>query len=389
MYLIDKIKNLTINIDRYRTHSDAVIITSYYNPTKSLYRRKAFKIFYNSIKHLNHRVIECVFDGEESELKSMVKNLTIVKTNTVLWHKESLLNYLILDLPRKYQYVFWVDADVIFSNKNWLVDSVNKLQYSNMIQPFEYCIHLEPAELKPSFNVDTRYVLDNIYQHLKMIGHNRKVWKSFCYNQVEKANSDGCSEEYNTHGHVGFAWGIRRNILDIIDLYDKALVGGADHIMAHAAVGQIPHTCITKSFTDNIDEVNEWSNKFYGQVQGSVSYTPGNLYHIWHGDLAKREYLKRVKEFTIKSKNITEKDENGLYVTEDDTYVRDYLKKRDSIENESTQEVFSHPLYLDYSIRTGAIIDDMSNSDNKEDFGGGSFGGGGAGGTWNDSENFS
>jgi hypothetical protein len=38
-------------------------------------------------------------------------------------------------------------------------------------------------------------------------------------------------------------------------LYDRALIGGADHIIAHAAAGQIPHSCITKSFTDNLDEV--------------------------------------------------------------------------------------------------------------------------------------
>jgi hypothetical protein len=72
-----------------------------------------------------------------------------------------------------------------------------------------------------------------------------------------------------------------------------------------------------------------WSQKFYNVVGGSIGYVKGDLYHIWHGTLESREYLKRVKEFTPKSKGITEKDKNGLYVTKDDSYVKKYFDKRE------------------------------------------------------------
>lgn len=92
--------------------------------------------------------------------------------------------------------------------------------------------------------------------------------------------------------------------------------GGADHIIAHAAAGHIPHGCITKSFTETIDEVNEWSNKFYALAQGKIGYVPGDLYHLWHGDIKDRQYLKRIKEFTDASKTITMRDENGLHINQ-------------------------------------------------------------------------
>jgi hypothetical protein len=114
-------------------------------------------------------------------------------------------------------------------------------------------------------------------------------------------------------------------------LYDKALIGGADHIMAHASAGQIGHPCITKAFTDDIDAINDWSRLFYNVINGRIGYVKGDLFHIWHGDLEKRQYLKRIQDFTHKTKDIVEKDENGLYITkkEDDQYVREYFKHRE------------------------------------------------------------
>jgi hypothetical protein len=133
------------------------------------------------------------------------------------------------------------------------------------------------------------------------------------------------------HGHVGFAWGARRELLEQVPLYDKALIGGADHIIAHAAVGEVKHKCIINAFVDNIDEIIDWSKKFYNVARGKVGYVAGDLYHIWHGDINKREYLKRIKDFTPETKSIDKKDKNGLYIThkEDHKYIKNYFRQRE------------------------------------------------------------
>lgn len=369
--MFDFIKNKTIFANKYRTHSEAVIVSCYFNPQNSPYRLKAFNKFYESIKHLNHRIIECVIGDATPQLEES-KNIKRVYTESLLWHKETLLNKLIHDLPENLRYVFWVDADIIFTNKDWLVEGVDKLKTMNMIQPFEYCVHLERDQYEPQFDLD---LVKSAHLPNEV---NKKVWRSFCATRVNYRDL-WQQENYNNHGHVGFAWGARRDILEYAPLYEKALIGGADHIMAHAATGQIPCSCIQKSFTDNIDEVNEWSRDFYNVVRGKIGFVKGDVYHIWHGDIEKRQYLKRVQDFTKSTKSINIKDSNGLYVAkkEDEQYMRDYFNYREV--REDSDDGFLTPMAMGYATDStmmgaalggnlmGAMIGDMLNdSDDKE-----------------------
>lgn len=323
MKLVDRFKNTFLFNNKYKTNSEAVIIACYFNPQRNPYRLKAFRIWYESIKHLKHEIVECVIGDSIPELINEFPSthITRIYTKNLLWHKESLLNNIVKQLPQEYKYVFWLDTDITFTNDNWLVEAVEVLQTNNLVQPFEYCIHLEKDQTKPHFDVthEYEYASKPNYRHPNM-------WKSFGANH-EIGNSNNTN--YDAHGHVGFAWGARREVLDAVPLYDKALVGGADHIIAHAGAGQIGHSCITKSFTEDIESVNQWSKKFYSVVQGKIGYVEGDLYHIWHGDLDKRKYLKRIQEFTPENKNIIQKDKNGLYVTDNDTYVKNYFNERE------------------------------------------------------------
>ena len=190
---------------------------------------------------------------------------------------------------------------------------------ANIIQPFEYCVHLPKDEVEP--------IEMKKYEEQKDIARraysSKTVWKSFASNCVN-SGWRGQSDIYDVHGHVGFAWGAKREILDAVPMYDKALIGGSDHVMAHAAAGHIPHKCIQKSFTEDIKEVEAWSQKFYHVVRGKIDFVKGDLYHIWHGDIENRKYLQRIIEFTPKAKKITKRDSNGLYIT-DDVDTIDYM----------------------------------------------------------------
>jgi hypothetical protein len=431
MNIKDKFKNAFLFGDKYKTDSDSVIIACYFNPQRNPYRLKAFREFYNSVKHMDILITECVLEGTEPELVNEFPDIRIgrVWTKNLLWHKEALLNNLIQQLPSKYKYVFWVDADVLFTNKNWLVEASNKLrQGANLIQPFEYCVHLEKDELEPSFSLDVQTIfVDSEFRH-------PMVWKSFGVNHVNCTSGDN---DYNKHGHVGFAWGAKREILESVPLYDRALVGGSDHIIAHAGAGHINHLCITKAFIDDIDAVNKWSLDFYNVVKGKIDYVRGDLYHIWHGDISKRNYLNRIKEFTPQTKTIINKDKNGLYIADndEDKYVKEYFDKRevkvgDKVTNNTTTKVRAnrdntsksvyyekraelqakYPNHDDSFIDSiiwgyitdstpmgavmggnimGAMIGDALNTNDNTniEFGGGSFGGGGAGGDWEENTN--
>lgn len=315
----------------YADHPEACVIACYYNPKKSEYRKKGFDAFYSKIKNVNHRIIECSISGSEFELEESA-NVIRVSTDSLLWHKESLLNKVIRELPSEIKYVFWVDADILFTNLNWVVEGAEKLANEcTILQPFEFCVHLEKDELSPSVNIEKGKA--DCLENVKLSRADRRVWRSFAANYESKRNWE--DNDYDIHGHVGFAWGMRRDLLDVVGgLYDRALIGGADHIMAHAAVNQIPHQCITKAFVDpeDLKVITEWSQRFYEATQGKLGCVAGDVYHVWHGDLKDREYLKRIQEFSPMVVEIVEKDENGLYIVQSNPaaeYTEKYFDKRE------------------------------------------------------------
>jgi hypothetical protein len=372
--MLNFIKNQTIYRDKYRAcNSDrAAIVSCYFNPENNPYRLKAFSYFYESIKHLPHRIVECTIGNASPQLSG--KYITRVHTNDLLWHKETLLNKLITDLPQKYRYVFWLDADVLFTNPYWLQEGVKKLKSFRIIQPFEYCVHLERDELKPKFDLDRLTVpnIDLTEEEMKMIPngldnplvydntptlYNKRVWRSFCSNYEQNPYLANYNN-YDVHGHVGFAWGARRELLDSVPLYDKALIGGADHIIAHAAAGQIDSPCITKAFVgQDLTEIQSWSRRFARAVDGQIGYVEGNLFHIWHGDLNKRQYLKRIQEFGSIANQITRRDANGFWQALDDNqYMETYYQQREEVnldDNSSQTSIESNDM---------SDIDDCSNN---------------------------
>lgn len=176
----------------YTTSPEAVIITCYFNPTHSDYRKKLFFEFYDTIKNCHHRIIECVFgDEEDFTLPTDNPNIEQIRTDILLWHKEALLNVIIKKLPKQFKYVFWLDCDLIFTNKNWIVESVERLSCTNkdnlcnIIQPFEFAYHLEKDEFQPN---DATRAQQNYSAFPMNPRTQRRVWKSFASNYEKQLN---------------------------------------------------------------------------------------------------------------------------------------------------------------------------------------------------------
>ena len=198
----DEFKRVTPDVGTdaclYTPSSEAVIITCYFNPTHSEYRRKLFFEFYDTIKHCHHRVIECVFGNEEQfTLPTNNPNIEQIRTEILLWHKEALLNAIIKKLPKKFKYVFWLDCDLIFTNKNWIVESVERLSCTDkdnlchIIQPFQYAYHLEKDEFEPN---DITKAQQNYSGFPMNPRTQRRVWKSFASNYERQLNWQSLGE---------------------------------------------------------------------------------------------------------------------------------------------------------------------------------------------------
>jgi hypothetical protein len=57
-----------------------------------------------------------------------------VSSDSKVWIKENLINLGIKTLPEDWKFVAWIDADITFLNQNWVDETKEKLQSSDIVQ---------------------------------------------------------------------------------------------------------------------------------------------------------------------------------------------------------------------------------------------------------------
>ncbi|MEP6925284.1 MAG: hypothetical protein ABI954_12530 [Pyrinomonadaceae bacterium] len=311
----------------YFAHPEAWIISCYYNPLRFRSRRRNFDIFYRQLKRsrVPFLILECAFGTDDFELEQN-QNVIQLRARDVLWQKERLLNLAVRLLPKEAKYVIWLDADVLFANPKWILETAAVLQKAMICQPFSRVVRLAPHQTQPDIS-------------------NREIWESFAYvwnTNAEKAASDN----FDLHGHTGFGWAARREMFDELELYDRAIAGTADHLMAHAATGKIEHSCVERAFFSSSIKTHfeRWGNRFAEIVQNKIGFVNGDLWHLWHGELKNRRYLERTRELSLLGFNpLTDlvTNENGLFEfseMRDDLriWMTDYFRQR--LEDEAALE---------------------------------------------------
>lgn len=313
-----------MEIPLYSPCDDLWIITTYYNPYRYQSRRYNFDVFTESLRKsgLNWRVVENAFGDQEFELPSG-SEIIQVRSPDILWQKERLLNLAIQSLPAHARKVAWVDCDVIFSNSNWAVETSLLLDQFLVVQPFEGRVRLnqqgqpedEAGNYKPGFVM--RWLLNPLSINAR---------------------------DLEMHGSPGYAWAAQRSLLDEHGLYDCWLSGIGDHVMAHAMVGDFDGSCIQSArlarstirqerviqrsilwqkirtflppairkflwkslqiMPSHVeanyvqwDHFLSWGRPFFASVQGRLAFTPGTVFHLWHGAASDRGYSFSQSEF--------------------------------------------------------------------------------------------
>ena len=159
----------------YFADREAWIVSCYYNPLRFHSRRRNFDIFYRQLKRsrVPFLILECAFGADHFELEPS-QNVLQLRARDVLWQKERLINLAVRLLPRSAKYVIWLDADILFANPRWILETVAVLQKTAICQPFSRVVRLAPRQTEPAAS-------------------NREVWDSFAFvwkTNPEKAHSD-------------------------------------------------------------------------------------------------------------------------------------------------------------------------------------------------------
>lgn len=279
--------------------SEFWVVTSYFNPARYKTKRQNFNAFMAGMSAVGANVLvaELAFGEEPFELEPS-SNVLQLRGDAVMWQKERLLNMAAARLPPSCTKIGWFDADVIFKEADWLERTCEALDQYMVVQPFSHAVRLHRNNRD-----DGTGILDESFASVYV-----------------RDPALGRSGPFQSHGHTGYAWAARRELFQNVGLYDAAIAGSADHVMAHAFIaGMIRSPCIPRTFLGSpryADHFLRWGVEARDLVRARVGVVPGRILHLWHGDLRNRRYWQREREFcgfNFDPERDLEVDENGLW----------------------------------------------------------------------------
>lgn len=253
-------------IDQSTATSDEIlyVATSIFNPEGTEIRYKLyrdFKAYISSFPNVVLVTLEIAFKDAPFQVTSASDSNNIqLRTNDILWYKENSLNIIFKTLPREAK-VAWIDADISFTNEDWVNDTLKALDEFKFVQLLDTCNSLGPnGEVLAS-------------EH------------SFIYRWLNKTAT------LKRRGRSGLAWAAKVKTLEQIGwLIDWDIVGASDWFHVFALTNQTPYT--TTSVPCKVK-----NEKYFALVKeyidGSVTYITGTAIHYFHGYPSDRGYGTR------------------------------------------------------------------------------------------------
>lgn len=312
---------------RQTTSNKTWAITTFYNPEHYKNKLVNYKLFKKNLEkqHVKLAVVECAFKKNPFELTEADADIFIpVRSKSILWQKERLLNIALKHLPKDCENIIWIDADIIIPNDNWVAETEKSLEKYLIIQAFSHSFRLKKGENYINF-------LPN-----KIPGNRKRCGYIFCLN-TDQDNILGVNNEY------GFVWAGKKSIFDNHGFYDKHIIGGGDHVMEDA----FTNTNSAQTYSDN------WSHTIKTLVGGQVGYIDNDIIHLYHGNQKNRHYSER--DAILKKNNYS--PERDLCLNNDGCWewsknassslkdnVKNYFSARN--ENGSFIKKIKHPFYL-------------------------------------------
>jgi hypothetical protein len=222
---------------------------------------------------VNLTVVECALGERPFEADGTPGvNHIGVRSKSLVWNKENLINIGISRLPPTAKYIAWIDADVEFRNPHWASDTVHALQQYSVVQPWSEALDLGP---------------DGTPMTIK----GRQVHTSFA--KIWRYEGQILPEPY-MYAHPGYAWASRRDVLDNLGgLLEISGLGSADHQMAMAMIGQPENSIHGMTDKGYQDAILAWAVLADTYVKGNLGFVQGLVEHKFHGEKARRKYVER------------------------------------------------------------------------------------------------
>lgn len=293
--------------------TDTCVVIAYFNPLntreKKINANHIIRILLES--KIPIYVTELLTENKKSDLFYTTK---IVYNKSIFFAKENLWNITETLINDQYKKIIFLDADVKFTNPNWLDESSLLLDHYDVIQPMSDVFKDLPKQHKNYIDIEFK---NDFYLTQKSVA------RSIC--STQSAN--------RTQHHPGYAIGIKRDLFhQIWGFYEFALLGGGDCIFWSNIV-EYDISDIVKNNTipiDNIFRAYTANAKQYLKPN-KIGYIKNCLaLHLRHGSLGNRNYSDRYKKLdNHKQINFWRNEDNVIELdSRTQKLIKDYFISR-------------------------------------------------------------
>jgi hypothetical protein len=291
---IDEYTNITIPV--YATplanKKDMAVLLVYFNACSYKKLAQNLCLVYQTLTRAGIPVflVEHCFKDQVPLFPENGTTIFNTRSESYMFYKENLLNWLMPKVPAEYTKFFMMDCDLLFENVDWYNDVSLLLDTHDVVQPFQTAKWLD-SDLKTITLKRNGYIYTNTLNEKPDLARH----------------------------HPGFAWAFRRDFIEPKGIYDLNIMGSGDTIIASSIIQK--HSL-----------GNPWEKysplwmlekyKEYYKLFENTKYTFYNqsVFHLWHGSNNNRNYNTRYEDFQkiCLEHNIVEKDDlfslnNGLY----------------------------------------------------------------------------
>jgi len=302
--------------DRAIAHEDVWVIASFYKFFESPYREANYEIFKRGIEAAGVRlaVVEIVAEGMDWTLREEhdADKVLRLKTSSVLWHKERSLNLMAEKLPATCKYIAWFDIDCSLEDNAWPQEAIEKLEVENYAA-VQLCSNIE-FEAKDG-----------------SIGESRLTY----VRNVRRLGRDTMQAGGRVEGSPGFCWIMKqKDFQNIGGLYDKAIIGGGDLLVADAlCFNKTARLMLSNGDTANpyYQDYKRWKTNTIQKLQHKkpATYLSGNSRHLYHDEKQYRMYNVRhyllLAEKYSPTLDLSREEKTGLWQLENQS-IKDILQ---------------------------------------------------------------
>lgn len=284
------------------------IISSYFNPENIKDKKQNYLLFREKLKKqgVNLLTVECAFKEQNFTLDKEDADILIqVRSDSVLWQKERLLNIGLEHLPADCDKIAWLDADVLILDDDWARKVETLLERYPIVKPFDEAIRLTKRE--------SNKILKGKGDELKNL---------FAYRNRVITNYYQSSTTWKLIFLAVFGMCARREVYEAAGFYDAMIICSGDVVMANAFLYQNSRARDLKDrfhLTDGLmTDIDDWYAKLSPRrTEFGICYLKTiSMLHLYHGKMMNRKYEETCK-ILVKYKFDPKKDlkinEYGCY----------------------------------------------------------------------------